>query len=70
MFNFPCKLPNYGFTALMITCRYGYKNCIKILLENGSNPNIQNNSGWTALMLECQKGQKDCVKILKDFLSK
>jgi ankyrin repeat protein len=38
------------YTALMMASYNGYNKIVKILLEFGADPNIQNKNGWTALM--------------------
>ena len=38
-----------GNTALMIASDYGHTHLVKILLNNGADPNIENKNGWTAI---------------------
>lgn len=45
--------PDEGCTALMYACIYGNEQFVKLLLENGVNPNLINNKLETALHLAC-----------------
>lgn len=40
---------SYGNTALMLASDYGHTHLVKILLNNGADPNIENKNGWTAI---------------------
>lgn len=51
-------------TALMIACKEGHFEIVKLLLEKEANVNHQSNYGWTALMLACEKGNIKIVKLL------
>ena len=52
-----------GWTPLMIASRNSKKNnsieIIKLLLENGSDPDVKDNDGWTALMLASRYSNTD-----------
>ncbi len=39
---------------------------IKMLIENGANPNIPNNDGYTALDISCQNDIAQMVQLLHD----
>ncbi len=41
----------YGFTALMIAADNGHESIVKLLLENGADPDLQNDEDDTALIL-------------------
>jgi len=64
-----------GWTALMLGCRWSYMECydgiVKLLLENGADPNLKDNIGWTALMKACRYANTDSnietVKLLLEF---
>lgn len=43
-------------TLLHITCRQGYIECTKILIENGINPDIRNENGNTPLHIAAKNG--------------
>ena len=51
-------------TALMILSKYGIFNLVKLLLEKGADPNIQNNDGNTALIKACNEGHTEIVQLL------
>jgi len=51
-------------TALMLAVYKNYKDIVKLLLNKGANPNIQDRVGNTALMFAVNKGYKDIVKLL------
>ena len=65
-----------GYTPLfrIIMNTYGYWQCygdilvnmMKLLLDNGADPNIQNNGGFTPLIQACYLGNIRAVKILID----
>lgn len=40
--------PN-GHTPLMIASKYGHDKIVKLLLQNGAKPNMENIAGWTAM---------------------
>ncbi|CAB0030422.1 unnamed protein product [Trichogramma brassicae] len=46
---------NYGNTPLHSALLYNHKNLIKVLLENGADPDIANEEKSTALHIICQK---------------
>ena len=55
-----------GSTALMIACCNNDTDIVKLLLENGADPNIQSNLGFTALIYASCIGGIDCVRMLLD----
>ena len=55
-----------GCTALMIACCNNDTDIVKLLLENGADPNIQSNLGFTALIYASCIGGIDCVRMLLD----
>lgn len=56
--------PNYGYTPLMVSSKWGDVLLTKILLYLGANVNSRNNFGWSALMFAAQNGHKEIVQIL------
>src|SRR5271166_1652009 len=66
------KKNTYGWTALMLAARnsnkYSNVDVLQMLLENGANPNLQNNNGFTALIMASSHSNTDSnietVKIL------
>lgn len=62
-------MDEYGNTNLMRACSSGFKSMVKELLEDGANPNHQNNSGHTALMLASNndyRNKEEMVALLLD----
>ena len=62
-----------GWTALMYASfNGGYMydsfngsaDILRLLLNSGANPNIQNNNSWTALMIASYMGQLENVELL------
>lgn len=53
-----------GATALHIASRQNDFEIVKILIENGANPNIQDNEGWTPLMRASIVGSSQIVDLL------
>ena len=53
-----------GATALHIACRESNFEIVKILIESGANPNIQDNEGWTPLMRASNVGNSQIVEYL------
>jgi ankyrin repeat protein len=48
-FNINRKV-QHGRTLLSIACRHGATDCVRLLLEKGSDPNIVNDTGTSPLM--------------------
>jgi ankyrin repeat protein len=57
--------PQYGSTALMLACNYGFIEMAKFLLDNGAKVNIQAQNGATALTGAAQQSL-ELVKLLLD----
>ena len=55
-----------GSTALMLACCNNDTDMVKLLLENGADPNIQSNLGFTALIYASCIGGIHCVRMLLD----
>ena len=55
-----------GFTPLLFACQYGFKNVVRLLLENGADPSIESTKpgGLTALAVAERKGHKGMVALL------
>lgn len=49
---------------IIIASQYGHEEIVKILLENGANPNIQTKNGDTALHNAARMGRYDITKVL------
>ena len=58
------KKNTQGSTALMFASENGNAKIVKLLIENGANPDLQNNSGLTALMLACDNLKNEVIKLL------
>ncbi len=53
-------------SPLMFAADNNYEDIVKLLLDNGANPNLQNNDGITALMITIAHGNQDIAKLLLD----
>jgi ankyrin repeat protein len=53
-----------GSTPLIGATKYNNPEAVKLLLQQGANPNHQNQSGISALMLASEQGFVECVKNL------
>ena len=53
-----------GATPLLLACREGNLEIVKILIDNGANINATDNEGWTPLMRAALAGKKDVVDLL------
>ena len=62
-----------GNTKLMIACKKGYIDNVKLLLDHQADQSIdvnaKNKDGTTAFMWACWKEHKDVVKLLLDYLN-
>ena len=59
-----------GKTALHEACIHSRLECVKTLLEAGSDPNALKRADWTPLMLACTRDNLDIVKLLVEAGSK
>ena len=50
--------------ALMSASYHGHTEIVKLLLDKGADPNIQNEDGETALMKASEEGHTEIVKLL------
>jgi KN motif and ankyrin repeat domain-containing protein len=64
--NVNIKSTDSGQTALMLAVRHGNKDTVSLLLEAGSDCNLQDKEGSTALMAACEHGHIDIVRLLLD----
>jgi len=55
-----------GATPLLLACREGNLEIVKILIDNGANINATDNEGWTPLMRAALAGKKDVVDLLME----
>ena len=55
-----------GITALMLASGWGNVELVKLLLEKGADPAIQDNFGGTAAIIAQKRGHSDIVKMLSD----
>ncbi len=53
-----------GATPLLLACREGNLEIVKILIDNGANINATDNEGWTPLMRAALAGKKDIIDLL------
>ncbi|KLI32296.1 ankyrin repeat domain-containing protein, partial [Brachyspira hyodysenteriae] len=65
------KLENNHLTALMIACSQNHTEIVRILLENGYDPNYKNQKGETALIysafIKNAKPSTEIIKILLEY---
>ncbi|XP_062986719.1 ankyrin repeat domain-containing protein 29 [Elgaria multicarinata webbii] len=61
-----CK-DSLGSTALMVASFYGHKECVRELVLQGADINLQRESGATALFFAAQQGHNDIVKFLFEY---
>ncbi|XP_042299303.1 ankyrin repeat domain-containing protein 29 isoform X1 [Sceloporus undulatus] len=61
-----CK-DSLGSTALMVASYYGHKECVRELVLQGADINLQRETGATALFFAAQQGHNDIVKLLFEF---
>ena len=45
-----------GWTALMLACREGHSDIVKLLLSQGASVHVRNEDGETALIIACRTG--------------
>ncbi|HEX5048220.1 MAG TPA: ankyrin repeat domain-containing protein [Gammaproteobacteria bacterium] len=57
-------LTTEGETVLMLTAQTGNPAAVKVLLDRGANPNVQQSHGQTALMWAAEQGHTEVVKLL------
>ena len=53
-----------GKSALILASLYGHTEIVRLLLENGSNPNMMDNDGRSSLMAASQNGYTESVHLL------
>ena len=58
------QLNRYGWSPLMQACHQGHFDCVKLLLENGADPNITNPLGITALTVATRGGFEKVIELL------
>ncbi|XP_066170482.1 ankyrin repeat domain-containing protein 29 [Sylvia atricapilla] len=61
-----CK-DSLGTTALMVASYYGHIDCVRELVLQGADINLQRESGATSLFFAAQQGHNDVVKFLFSF---
>ncbi|PKU40990.1 ankyrin repeat domain-containing protein 29 [Limosa lapponica baueri] len=61
-----CK-DSLGTTALMVASYYGHIDCVRELVLQGADINLQRESGATPLFFAAQQGHNDVVKFLFEF---
>jgi len=59
--------PN-GTTPLMMAAYYATPNAVKLMLEEGADPTLQNQDGQTALALAASKDKLQSVKYIRAFI--
>ncbi|KAG9396399.1 Ankyrin repeats (3 copies) [Carpediemonas membranifera] len=53
-----------GRSALFFAAAFGHTNCVKLLLDHGSDPDVQAKDGWTPLIAATVEGFSDVVRVL------
>ena len=64
--NYTGEFVNYTDTPLLMAIRRGNYQVVKLLLDNGADPNISDNFGSTPLISATHKNNYDMVKLLLD----
>jgi ankyrin repeat protein len=59
--------PN-GTTPLMMAAYYATPNAVKLMLEEGADPTLQNQDGQTALAMAASKDKLQSVKYIRAFI--
>ncbi|KAI4564899.1 hypothetical protein MJG53_015911 [Ovis ammon polii x Ovis aries] len=63
-----CKMSfKHGTTLLMVASYAGHIDCVKELVLQGADINLQRESGTTALFFAAQQGHNDVVRFLFEF---
>ncbi|XP_046527702.1 ankyrin repeat domain-containing protein 29 isoform X1 [Equus quagga] len=60
-------IPVHGTTLLMVASYAGHIDCVKELVLQGADINLQRESGTTALFFAAQQGHNDVVRFLFEF---
>ncbi|XP_049756698.1 ankyrin repeat domain-containing protein 29 isoform X4 [Elephas maximus indicus] len=58
---------SHGTTLLMVASYAGHLNCVRELVLQGADINLQRESGTTALFFAAQQGHNDIVRFLFEF---
>jgi hypothetical protein len=59
------SIDDEGTPALIYCACFGHTEILKLLLERGANPNIQDAKGWNPLLWATTNQFMDCVEVLK-----
>ncbi|EHH29221.1 hypothetical protein EGK_09585 [Macaca mulatta] len=65
--NFKCLKTTHGTTLLMVAAYAGHIDCVRELVLQGADINLQRESGTTALFFAAQQGHNDVVRFLFGF---
>ncbi|GAW19402.1 hypothetical protein ANO14919_088880 [Xylariales sp. No.14919] len=60
------QIPHTGIIALHLASRYGYKDCVKLLLSKGAKVNLQDQRGWGPLHYAARYGKQEVITCLLD----
>lgn len=63
-------IDNRGGTALMYAVMNGRLEMVRVLLENGANPNLKTKKGFNATDFAAQNKSKDIAQCLKEHIRK
>lgn len=69
-FKIDINVKNKETTALIKASTYGKYDIVKLLLENGANPNCVNTWRWSALVYAILEGYINIVELLLDYHNK
>ncbi|CAC5378634.1 unnamed protein product [Mytilus coruscus] len=56
-----------GWSPVMIACRQGHTEIVRMLIDTGADYNKCNNYGWSPVTFACGKGHTEIVRMLLDI---
>lgn len=53
-----------GWSPLMVACMEGHLDLVKLLIENGADPNDADNNGWNCITFASENNRDDILDYL------